>query len=157
MGARANALADTAQKAYDDFASGIQGLSDAQWRGTTAAEGWAVAATARHAVAGLPFTLGLAQAIANGQPLPPITLEARDENNAEHAKEHANCSKEEVLGLARQHAPVVVAAIRGMSDEQLDRSAYFAAMGADLTTQQALERIVIGHAGSHLESIKASS
>jgi len=157
MGERANALADTAQKTYDDFASSIQGLPDAQWRGTCASEGWTAAATARHVAQSLPFGLSMARAIADRQPLPPITLDSRDERNAQHAKEHANCSKEEVLGLLRQHAPTVVAAIKGMSDEQLDRSARFEAMGSDLSTQQAIERILIGHSGMHMGSIKAAS
>jgi len=156
MGERAKALADAGQKAFDEFTATVEGLSDAQWRATCAGEGWTAGVTARHVAQAPAFTLGLAQAVANSQPLPPITLDIRDQRNAEHATEHANCSKDEVLGIIRQNAPNVVSAIRGFSDEQLDRSAHFAAMGRDMTAQQVIEMIVIGHVQQHLGSIKAA-
>jgi len=156
MGERANALADAGQKAFDEFTATVEGLSDAQWRATCAGEGWTAAVTARHIAQAPPFTLDLAQTVANGQPLPPITFAMRDQMNAQHAQEHADCSKEEVLGIIRQNAPTVVTAIRGFSDQQLDRSAHFAAMGRDMTAQQVIEMIVIGHVQQHLGSIKAA-
>ena len=156
MGERANALADTGQKAFDDLANTVQGLSDAQWRAACASEGWSVGVTARHAGGSIERTIRLAQAVANGEALPPLSMEAVDQGNAQHAQEHANCSKDEVLGVIRQNVPNVVRAIRGLSDEQLDRTAHFAPMGRDVSAQQVIEMIVIGHVQQHLNSIRAA-
>jgi len=156
MGERANALADTGQKAFDDLAKAVRGLSDGQWKSNCASEGWSVGVTARHVGEGLGVTIGLAQAVAKGEALPPLSMEALDQRNAQHAKDHADCSKDEVLGMIRQNAPNVVSAIRGLSDEQLDRTAHFAPMGRDISAQQVIEMIVIGHVQQHLGSIKTA-
>jgi len=156
MGERANALADAGQKAFDEFTVTVEGLSDAQWRATCAGEGWTAAVTARHIAQAPPFTLDLAQTVAKGEALPPLSMEALDQRNAQHAKDHADCSKDEVLGMIRQNAPNVVSAIRGLSDEQLDRTAHFAPMGRDISAQQVIEMIVIGHVQQHLGSIKTA-
>jgi hypothetical protein len=43
--------------------------------------------------------------------------------NAKHAQEHANCTKAETLALHKKNAAAAAAAVRGLGDAELSRSA----------------------------------
>jgi hypothetical protein len=82
-------------------------------------------------------------------------MDAIHQMNAEHAKQYAGCTKEETLALLRKNAAAAASAVRGLSDEQLDRSAPMLG-GPAMTAQQAIERILIGHVQEHHGSIKST-
>jgi hypothetical protein len=81
-------------------------------------------------------------------------MEMIDQGNAQHAQQFANVTKEETLAALQQNAPGAVAMVRGLSDEQLDRSAEF--VGRRWTTEEAIQTILIGHIAGHTESIRAA-
>jgi len=135
----------------------VGGCSDEEWRRTSEAEGWTVAAVAHHVASAQPSILQMVQAVANGQAPPPITSEMLDENNAKHAVELAACSRDEVLDLLRREGSESVEVVRSFSDEQLDRAAPMAfAGGAPMSALHLVEAGFIGHVAEHLASIKAA-
>ena len=155
MGAQSEALAQQVQTACDEFAAAIEGLSEQQWRATCAPEGWTVGVTAHHIGASYEPVAGLVMAVATGQQLPGITPEMIDQGNAQHAQQFANAGKQETVDLVRSGGAKAAGMVRGLSDEQLQRSAPLFP-GTQFTAAQIAETILIGHPRQHLESIRGA-
>jgi DinB superfamily len=158
MGAQGESLATKLQLATDQLIAAVDSCSDAHWKAKTSAEGWSVGVAAHHAAGGIAPTSGMVQAVANGMPLPPITMEILDGGNAEHAKQFANCTRAETLDLARKNSAGAISMLRGLSDEQLGKTATLALMNnATVSAAQLAEMAVVGHVQGHLQSIKATA
>src|SRR5438067_6351999 len=129
MSERAEALARQLEQVVGEFTRAVEECSEGRWRAKTSGEGWSVGVVAHHVAAAHLEAMGIIQGVANGQGMPPITLEMIDQGNAKHAEEHANCTKAETLDLLKRNGSSAVAAVRALSDEQLDRSTPMAAFG----------------------------
>ncbi len=154
MGAQAEQLASRFEQANSEAIKTIEALSDAQWQASCKGEEWPVNVTAHHVAVSHEVVAGMAVAIANGQPLPPLTPEMLNQGNAEHAKQAAGCSKQETLDLLRSGGQKAAAMVRGLSDEQLSRTA--TVFGNEFTAQAWIENVVIGHTQQHMHSIQAA-
>jgi hypothetical protein len=152
MGARGEQLAAQLEQANNDVIATIQGLSDEQWKAVTSEEGWSVGVLAHHIATSHEGISGLVQALGNGAPVPPITMDMINAGNAQHAQQFASVSKDETLDLLRTGGAKAVGVLRGLSDEQFDRSGQL--LGGTVTCQQITENILINHPRSHLQSIK---
>jgi hypothetical protein len=153
MAQRSQALADQFEKANREIIATVERCSDTQWKNKTSGESWPVGVVAHHVAQSHEGIAGLVQKIATAQPLPGLTMDMINQGNAEHAKKFANCTKDETLALLRKNGAAAASAVRGLSDEQLDRSAPLLG-GPPMTAQQAIERILIGHVQDHHGSIK---
>src|SRR5262245_38862509 len=156
MGARAEALAKAFEAKVDEMTAAIEKCSDADWKKVTAAEKWPVGVTAHHVAGAHEGISGLVKTMASGQQLPSLTMAMIDEGNAKHAKDFANVTKAETLALHRKNAAAAAASVRGIGDADLDRSASVLVGMPAMTTQQAIEGILINHITGHLGSIKAT-
>jgi uncharacterized damage-inducible protein DinB len=158
MSSRAADLADRLEAANVAVIEAVQESSEADWQRVTSSEGWSVGVTARHiAISHLPI-MGLVELVATGGEVPPITMDMFHAGNAQHAQEHASCTREEVLEILRRDGQAAADKLRGLSDEQLERKASMAfAGGAEMSAQQIVEGILLGHPAQHLESIKAAT
>ena len=107
-----------------------------------------------HLAAGYQGIAGLVAAVATGQTLPPITMEMINQGNAQHAKEHANCTKAEVLDLLRKDGAAAVNIVSKLSDEQLAHTGQL--LGGPVSAQWVAENILIDHTAQHLASLKAA-
>jgi hypothetical protein len=154
MGQRGQALADRFEQASKEMIATVERCSDTQWKSKTAGEEWSVGVVAHHVGEGHQAIADLVQKIATGQPMPPITMDAIHQMNAEHAKQYANCSKDETLTLLRKNAAAAASIVRGLSDAQLDRST--SVLGGPMTAQQMVERVLIGHVQEHHGSIRTT-
>jgi hypothetical protein len=76
------------------------------------------------------------------------------EMNAKHAKEQANCTKAETLALHEKGAAAAAATLRALSDAELDRKGTVLTGVPAMTTQQAIEGILINHVTDHMGSIR---
>jgi hypothetical protein len=86
-----------------------------------------------------------------------VTPELLDQMNARHAQDYANCSREETLELLRRNSALVVEAIRGLSDAELDRAASVSLhRDAPLTAQYLIEDHPLCHTYRHMASIEAA-
>lgn len=155
MSERAAALASQFEQANNAVVAAVVAASDAEWRHVTPAEGWSVGVTARHVAVAYIGISDIVRAAIDGQPIP--SLDRLDEFNAQHAREHADCTRADVLALLKSNGESVANYLRGLSDEQLDRSAAMPlAGGAPLSAQQLIESALIGHPQEHLASIHAA-
>ena len=154
MGARAESLAKQFETKAAEMTGAITKLSDADWKKITAAEKWSVGVTAHHVAGGHEGILGIVKTIASGQSIPNFTMAMLDEMNAKHAREQAGCTKAETLALHEKGAAAAAAAVRALSDAELDRSGTVLTGAPPMTTQQVVEGILISHITGHLGSIR---
>lgn len=155
---RAQALASQFDTANKEMIATIEGLSEEQWRTRMADEGRPVAVVAHHVAGALRAVAGWVRTVASGQPLPPeLTHEFIDQTNAVHAQKHAEPSKDEVLDLLRRNGQATETMIRGLSDEELDRttdSPFFA--DHPVPTRSVIKHVLIAHITNHLKDIRAT-
>jgi uncharacterized damage-inducible protein DinB len=154
---RANALAERLEQGARALAETATGLSDADWRTPLPKDGRTVGVIVHHVASMYPIEIELAQALAAGKPIAGVTWDAVHDINATHAKEHGTVTKEAALELLRRNSTAAAAAIRALSDEQLDRAAPVS-LNADapLTCQFFLEDHAVRHSYHHLARIRAA-
>jgi hypothetical protein len=154
MGAHAESLAKQFEAKAAEMTAVIKGLSDADWKKTTESEKWSVGVTAHHVAGGHEGILGIVKTLAAGQSIPNFTMDMLHERNAKHARDHAGCTKAETLALHEKGAAAAAAVLRGLSDAELDRKGTVLTGTPALTTQQAIEGILINHITDHMGSIR---
>ncbi len=157
MGEQARGLAERFERANHEIVTIVERCSDAQWHAKTAGEGWTVGVVAHHVAEAHKGIAGLVERVATGQPLPALTMELFDRQNAEHAKQHAHCTRTETLALLRTNGTAAATTVRGLREDQLGRSASVLTGAPPMTVQQVIERILIGHVQEHLGSIRAAT
>jgi uncharacterized protein (TIGR03083 family) len=154
MGAKGEAYAKQFQAKAEEAAATVEKLSDADWRKTTAAEKWTVAATAHHIARSFEPITGMIQGLAAGRTLPHFTPQMLDEMNAQHAKEFAGCSKAETLALHRKGAAATAGVLRGLSDAELAKSGTVFAGVPPMSAEDVIKRALLGHIDEHFGSIR---
>jgi len=126
------------------------------WRLITDDEHWSVGVVCRHIARGFEVHPQLIRQAATGQPMPTgYTWDALHESNAQQAREWADCTKEETLGLLRPHSDTAADVVRHLSDEQLDRTTKSPLDDVIVSVQQMVEGM-IDHPRIHLRSIRAT-
>src|SRR5512138_2033151 len=154
MGARAEAFAKEFEAKVDEATATLENLSDADWKKTTAAEKWTIAATAHHVASSYEVITRIIKTIASGQPLPHFTRQMLDEMNAEHARTFAGCAKPETLALHKSGAAAAATAVRGLSDTELATTGtVFTGMPA-MSAEEMVKGALLGHIDEHLDSIR---
>ncbi|MBF6599447.1 MAG: DinB family protein [Dehalococcoidia bacterium] len=155
MSSKAEEMATRFEQASDDMASTVQALSDDEWRAQTKEEGWTVAACAHHAATSTgPIAMMIAAAAGKGD-MPDITVDMLHQMNADHARQFAGCSKEETLAALRETTGPAASVVRGLSDDELQRTATLP-LGMEMTAEQIIENVLIGHLQQHGASIAAA-
>lgn len=154
MGARADALAETFEARAAEMTAALEKLTDADWKKITSAEKWPVGVAAHHVAVSHEVVAGLVKTVASGQSVPGLTMARLDELNAQHAREHAGCTRAETLALHAKGAAAAAAVLRGLPDADLDRSGTVLTGMPPMTAQQVIEGVLISHINSHLASIR---
>ena len=155
MSHRSEALAKRLEQGASTLASFASDLSDTEWHSRVPKDGRKVGIVVHHVATMYPLEIQLAQTLAGGQPVAGVTWEVVHEMNARHAGEHDTVTKEAALDLLRRNSAAAVAAIRALSDEQLDRAAPVSLNGdAPLTCQFMLEDHAVLHSYHHLAGIR---
>ncbi len=141
MGKRAEALAEGFERMNNELIGAVEQCSEADWQARTLAEGWSVAVTAHHVADANPLLWHLAQGLADGTPLPPVTMEMNRQQTAQHAIENADCTRDETASLLRHHGDAIVRAMRELSDDQLAQASPWTFGGGDVfNVEQFIER-----------------
>lgn len=157
MSKRANALADRLEQGSNALATFASGLTDAEWQARVPKDGRKVGVTIHHVATMYPLEIQLAQALAAGKPVAGVTWEAVAEINAKHAKEQDMVTREAALDLLRRNAAAAAAAIRALSDAELDQAAAVSLNSdAPLTCQFMLEDHAVRHSYHHLARMRAA-
>jgi len=155
MTTRAETLATRFEQAKNDVIRTVEGLIDAQWHTKTGEEGWTVGVVAHHIADAHGKVVGLAEMVAHGKPVPPLTMEVIHQGNAAHAQAHAHTSKADTLALLRKNGAAAARTVRGLADDQLRRTA--PVIGNSMSAEQVIEGILIGPPQGHLASIRKAS
>jgi hypothetical protein len=157
MSKRTDALADRLEQGARALAAFASGLTDAQWHTRIPKDGRKVGVVVHHVATMYPLEIQLAQLLAGGKPVAGVSWDDVHEMNARHAEEYDTVSREAALDLLRRNSTAAAAAIRTLSDEELDRAAPVS-LNADapLTCQFMLEDHAVRHAYHHLARIRGA-
>ena len=153
MSEQAEALAAQFEVTNREFMEAVEHFTDEQWGTMVPGEDWSAGVVAHHIAASHEIIGGWVRALASGQELRP-TLEEVTEINAEHARQHGDCTREETVALSQRGGEDAARLVRGLSDAQLDRGGSF--NGRPMTTRQLIERVLIGHPQRHLANIRSA-
>jgi DinB superfamily len=154
---RANALADRLEQGATALAAVATALTDKEWQTRIPGDGRKIGVVVHHVASMYPIEIKLAQVLASGQPVTGVTWADVHAINAGHAKENDGVTKEAALDLLRQNSAAAAAAIRALSDAELDSAASLS-LNADapLTCQFMLEDHAVRHSYHHLAKIRAA-
>jgi hypothetical protein len=151
---RAKDLAERLGKFNGEVIAFVDKCKDEDWR-KTAPEDWPVGVVARHIGAGhISGTIQMAGMIVKGERFPEMTMEQINNMANEHARKHANCAKAEVLEILRKNGEALVQFVASLDDADLDRTSYLPAMGAEVSTMQLIENVVLTSAAEHFAGMK---
>lgn len=158
MGSRSDMLATQLEQAVAEFESTVESCSAAQWQAICGDEGWTVAVTAQHVAGQFPLEREFIEEAARSGKGLAYTWDDINRKNDLRAGDNTSCTKEDVVKLLREGGASMASYVRGLSDEQLDRSAPLGlADGATPTTQQLIEGgVLIDHVKQHLQSIRSA-
>ena len=155
MSQRSNALAQRLEQGARALADLASALTDVEWHTRLPKDGRKVGVVVHHVATMYPLEIQLAQLLAGGQPITGVTWDVVAELNAGHAKEFEAVTKEAALELLQRNSTAGAAAIRALSDEELDRAAPVSLNGdAPLTCQFMLEDHAVRHSYHHLAVIR---
>jgi len=155
MSKRTEALAERLEHGAHALATFASSLTDAEWQARVPKDGRKVGTVVHHVATMYPLEITLAQALAGGEPVAGVTWDVVHEMNAGHAREYDGVTKAVALDLLRRNSTAAAAAIRALTDEQLDRAAAVS-LNADapLTCQFMLEDHAVRHSYHHLTAIR---
>ena len=154
MGAKGEALAKQFESKAQEAAGVLEKLSDADWKKVTDAEKWSVGVAAHHVAQSHEGIANIIKAVVSGQSMGNFTMDMLNEMNAKHAKDFANCTKAETLDLHKKNAAAAAAVVRGLSDDQLAKSATVLTGMPAMTCEQIVSGILINHIDDHFGSIR---
>src|SRR5262245_48476221 len=121
--ARAEALAARLIQGANALTALAESLTEAQWQTRIPRDGRKVGVVVHHVGNMYPLEIQLAQLLAAGKPIADVTWDAVHALNARHAIENGAVTKEAAIELLERNSVAAAAAIRALSDEELDRSA----------------------------------
>ena len=157
MSQRSEALAARLEQGARALSLFASGLTDTEWHSRIPTDGRKVGVVVHHVATMYPLEIELARTLARGEAVAGVTWDAVHTINAKHAQEHDATTKEAALGLLRHNSAAAAAAIRALSDEQLDRAAPVSLNGdAPLTCQFMLEDHAVRHSYHHLAVLRAT-
>ncbi|HKW34462.1 MAG TPA: methyltransferase domain-containing protein [Candidatus Acidoferrum sp.] len=153
---RASSLANRIEEGAAALAAFAEELSDAEWRTPiSATDRRTVGVVVHHVATVYPIEISLAQAIASGKAVTDVTWEVLAHLNAQHAQKQAGATKEVTLELLRCNSREAAAAVRALTDEELDQAAPFSlSYGASVTAQFVIEDHALRHSRHHLAHIR---
>lgn len=152
---RANALAERLEQGARALATFASALTDAEWQTPVLRDGRKIGVVVHHVASVYPLEIQLAQALAGGNPVRGVTMDDVHAMNAEHAKDHGAITKEAALDLLQRNSAAAAAAIRSLTDEELDSAAEASLYSnAPVTCQFMLEDHAVRHSYHHLARIQ---
>ena len=157
MSRRSDALADRLEEGVTALAALAGSLSDADWQSRIPHDGRKIGVVVHHVGTMYPIEIELAQKLAAGRAVEGVTWDDVHALNAAHARDFDSVTKAEALDLLERSSATAAAAVRALTDEELDRAAALSLNGdGPRTCQFMLEDHAVGHAWHHLVKIRAA-
>jgi hypothetical protein len=157
MNNRSEALAVRLEDGASALAAFAVTLTETEWQTRVPKDGRKIGVVVHHVASMYPIEIQLAQVLAAGQSVTGVTWDLVATINRDHAKENDAVAKEAALALLASNSAAAAAAIRTLSDEDLDRAAPVSLNSdAPLTCQFFLEDHPVRHSYHHLARIRAA-
>jgi hypothetical protein len=156
MSERVKKFAERLRAFTDEVIAFVEGCSEKNWKKVCTTEQWPVGVTARHIGAGHFEAVALVRMLVKGEKLPEITMDQLVGMANEHARQHTECTQEDVLGVLRRNGAALVDYAAGLSDAELDRTGHLALAGGELSAQQLIEAVILKSGGEHFANMKAA-
>ena len=152
---RSHALAERLELGAAALAAFARELSDADWQTRIPGDGRKVGVVVHHVATMYPVEIGLAETLAQGQPVAGVTWNDVHALNAKHAAENDGVTREMAIAALEKASTLAAAAVRSFTNEQLD-SAAPVSLNADapLTCQFFVEDHALRHSYHHLARIR---
>ena len=152
---RADGLANRLVQGASALAAFASTITESEWQQRVPKDGRKVGVMIHHVASVYPLEIQLALVLAGGQPIAGITWDDVHKGNGEHAVANDRVTKDATIELLQRNSAAAAAAIRALTDEELDR-AFPVSMysGAILTCQFMLEDHAVRHAFHHLAKIR---
>lgn len=152
---RSEALAQRVEQGHNEMIALIESLPDEAWQSHIPGDSRPVGVIIHHVASLLPVETTLFQLLAAGESISGFTTEVVNKLNAQHANENAHATRHDTLALLKQNSAEVVAAIRALSDNELDQAAPVSLhWNAPLTTQYFIEEHPLSHSYKHAAHIR---
>jgi len=156
MSERTEALAKALEEGARALASFASALTQEEWQTRTPKDGRKAGVIVHHVAIVYPLEIHFARSVASGEP-DGVTAAIVDDMNAGHAKENDAVTKEETLDLLARNSTEAAAAIRALTDDELDRAAPVPFYShAPVTCQFVLEDHAVRHSYHHLARLRAA-
>lgn len=157
MSTKTEALAGRLEAGAKALATFVATLTEAEWQTPISKNGRKIGVVVHHVASVYPIEIHLAQTLAAGKPIEGVAWSGIHEMNGGHAKENDGVTKDAALALLATNSAAAAAAIRALSDEELDRAAPISLYeDAPLTCQFMLEDHAVRHSYHHLAAIRAA-
>lgn len=132
----------------------VEACSEEQWD-KVCAEEWNLGVVARHIGVGhYTGAADMAKMLVDGEKVPELTMEQIVEMANTHAREHADCSRAEVLDLLNSNGAALADYVADLDDAALNRSAHMELVGGEVSAQQLIELVIFESGGEHLANMK---
>jgi hypothetical protein len=156
-GIRANALAERVEQGAQALATLAGTLTDTEWQMRLPRDGRKIGVVVHHVASMYPLETQLAQVLADGKPMTGVTWDVVHDVNAKHARKFDAVARQTAIDLLLRNSADAAAAIRVLTDEQLDSAAPVSLNSdAPLTCQFFLEDHALRHSYHHLARIRAA-
>ncbi len=157
MGKRSEALAVRLEAGAAALASFAATLSETEWQTRLPGDGRKVGVVVHHVASVYPIEIQLAHVLGAGNAITAVTWDAVHAMNHDHGEKHGGVTREAALALLTTNSADAAAAIRALSDEELDRAAPVSLNSdAPLTCQFMVEDHAVRHSYHHLAKIRAA-
>jgi hypothetical protein len=151
----ANALALRLEQGARALTAFAISLTGDEWQARIPHDGRTVGVVVHHVASVYPLEIQLAQTVADGKAITGVTMADVDAMNAQHAAENSAVTKAAALDLLFRNSTAAAAAIRALSDTQLEAAAPISLYDdAPLTCQFVLEDHAVRHSYHHLAVIR---
>ena len=157
-GRRAALLADRIEQGAAGLAAFAEGISEAEWHvPVSATDHRSVGVIVHHVASMYPIEIDVARAVAGGNAVTDVSWEAVAQINAKHAQDQGSATRAATLELLRKNSREAAAAVRALTDAELDQAAPFSlSFGAPMTAQFVIEDHALRHSWHHLAKIRAA-
>ena len=146
---RANALADDFAAANRDALAFARGCTEREWVLSVPGEGWSVGVVLHHIAEGHAHGTRWLEGMAHGDGVGE-TAEDIDRVNAAHAIRAEAVGPAETMDLLEANGTLLEEALRGLTDEDLDRTAPFGPAGGRRLPTGNLAAVAARHTREHL-------
>jgi hypothetical protein len=149
-------LADDFARANEETLSFARSCTDEQWALRVPGEGWTVGVVLHHIAEGHAQTLRWLGDMMSGRGVSD-TAEGIDQVNAEHAVRAKSAAQADTAALLQANGSRLEAALRGLTDIELDKNSAFGPAGGRALPTEQLAAVAARHTREHLSHAQGAA